>query len=123
KHIKSYPKWHTRLPKLDFNRDLSTRGNLGKPDFLFLHRDIAFTVEDATQSVAPQSVHWHIAPRSDEQAKRIQLVFNRQRCNRTRFEPQDFVGGFRPAIDIHHAMNALFQRPDAAIANMGPIVV
>src|SRR5260370_34813014 len=123
KHVKSYSKWHTRLAKLDFNLDLATGGGLRKFCFLLLHRDITFTVKDAAQSVSTESVHRQIAPCSDEQTKSVSLVFNGQRFYRTRFDAQNFIGGFRATIDIHHTMNTLLQCPDTAITNMGPIVV
>jgi hypothetical protein len=79
-----------------------------------LHRDITFTVNDTAQPVSTEGVRRHIAPSADEQMKNVYLVFNRQRFNRTRFQPQDFIGRFRATINIYDPMNTLLECPDAA---------
>src|SRR2546428_5215349 len=114
---------YARLAKYKVRRGFLTGSNFPKFHLLKLYRNVAFTIENSAELIAPKGVHGDITPSSQAQLEGIQLVLRRQRLDGARFLAQKLVRSFLRTVNIHNAVNTLFEGTHAAVTDIRPVVV
>src|SRR5262245_57478660 len=102
-HVKLDPRRRICPTELEFNPGIAARSDIGKLLFALFQRNFSLAVKGAAQEIATKDVCWEIVARLDQDANRIQVIFNGEAQDRAALFPEGIERRFSAAEYVHDA--------------------